>query len=62
MDIRKLRSSWHQYKVKASLDYLDKEEVLCLMEERGSMAINRSYRLFSSLTIFILLLLCLQSG
>ncbi|MEM7107972.1 MAG: hypothetical protein AAF519_07080 [Bacteroidota bacterium] len=60
MDTKKLKNSWQRYKLNASLDRLASEQVVGII--RASSEVNRSYRLISSLALFILLLLGLQSG
>lgn len=62
MGKQKFKISWQRYKLKASLDKLNAPEVIALIQGEELLPVSRFHGLMSSLVIFIILMICLQSG
>jgi len=61
MNLDNLKAAWRQYRVLNSLENIDNEEILFIIEQADSRAVSFS-RIVTNALLFIALTVCCQGG
>ena len=62
MNINDLKQTWKLFKLQHSLDVIDREEVMSLIDLDQESAITKVHKLYGNYALFLLLMLCCQGG
>jgi hypothetical protein len=62
MNLNNLKPAWHQFRLLNSLQSIDKDEILLILERAEDRTINNTYRLLISSIVFAILTICCQGG
>lgn len=62
MNLDNLKPAWRQFRFLNSMQRIDQEEILCLLERAEGMAVSKANRLLMHTTLFAILTLCCQGG
>jgi len=62
MNLNNLKPAWQQYRLLNSMQSVEKEEILFMIEQAEDMSINKLHRFFTNTAMFMLLTICIQGG
>jgi len=62
MNLNNLKPAWRQFQVVNSMQSIDKEEILSIIERAESMTANTINRLLMNSVIIVVLIVCCQGG
>ncbi len=62
MNLNNLKPAWQQFRLLNSLESIDKEEILCLIELAEDMTVNKTHRFLMTSAMFIFLTFCCYGG
>lgn len=62
MNLDNLKPSWRQFRLLNSMQLLDQEEILFILERAEGIAISKTNRFLMNPIMFIVLTFCCQGG
>lgn len=62
MNLNNLKPAWRQFRLLNSVQLMDQEEILAMLERAEGMAVNKTNRFLMHTIMFIVLTCCCQGG
>jgi hypothetical protein len=62
MNLNNLKPAWRQFRLLNSMQSMDKEEILLIIERAEEMSISKIHRYLINSVIFTVLTICCQAG
>jgi hypothetical protein len=62
MNLNNLKPAWRQFRLLNSMQSMDKEEILFIIERAEEMSISKIHRYLINSIMFTVLIICCQAG
>jgi hypothetical protein len=62
MNLNNLKPAWRQFRLVNSMQPLDQNEILLMLERAEGTAVSKTNRLLMHTVMFVLLIFCCQGG
>lgn len=62
MNLNNLKPAWQQFRLMNSMQPINQEEILFILEKAEGMVVSRSYRLLLYISLFVVLTFGCQGG
>lgn len=62
MNLDNLKPAWRQFRLLNSMQSMEHEEILSIIERSEARAVGRFHRLLANSVLFIILAICSQGG